>query len=406
MSTTEEGSTAPRLAAVWEAVLGEAGRTPLPGALSVVATAPEDDPADVAALLEAGGVRVPLARRGIDHGAWIVLPETLSASAPLPRPSHLRRRWREARPWVWRDAVTDELRLDRNRIHGGLRLHGQLGQPGGLESLLRARLGGRGQRFGVLGPKTELADPERDLACVGLGDERFDDLWAKVGRLSTHPEDQSLRLRFSFGEERLDDASRDVARHRAVSALTEAVLPEARLAGRKSALLERISEWRGERLWTTQGIAYWNAPQGGARFHHDAFEDHDDPQRGVLYVQLAGQTAWLALSILDLARRVVEFVDGVDPDDPILEAVEGEFEDERDLVAELALPGCGRLGPLVDDDPRFTAWLADCGHAAVLDAGDAIVLPNLGRAATAMHSVFCASAQPTYALSFALRANA
>ena len=47
--------------------------------------------------------------------------------------------------------------------------------------------------------------------------------------------------------------------------------------------------------------------------------------------------------------------------------------------------------------------LIDAGHGFWLGPGDAVVLPNDGYGKTAMHSVFCASPGPTYALSIALR---
>jgi len=78
-------------------------------------------------------------------------------------------------------------------------------------------------------------------------------------------------------------------------------------------------------------------------------------------------------------------------------------DDEARLLRELALPGCGALGRLVNRGPEFSAFLADAGHAAILRAGDAILLPNHDLAHTAMHSVFCASEQTGYALSLAIR---
>jgi len=59
----------------------------------------------------------------------------------------------------------------------------------------------------------------------------------------------------------------------------------------------------------------------------------------------------------------------------------------------------------VNRGPEFTAWLADAGHAAILAPGDAILLPNHGLTRTAMHSVFCASDETAYGLSFAIRAD-
>ncbi|MHC4260894.1 MAG: hypothetical protein ACYSWX_00070 [Planctomycetota bacterium] len=391
---------------VYAEVLEDPGREALLGARDVIAIAPDDDPDDVQRLADLGAERVTLERRGLHHGAWAELDLDDSGERLLPRPSQLRQRWRRAEPWVWRQAVLDDLRTDRNLIHAGLSAYETLIDPAGLEPFLRARLGGRGARFDVLASRESLADPDRDLACVGIRDSQsgIADLWSKTGRLSTHPEDGSIRMRFSFGDEGSDDASADTARHRAVTALTEAVLPEARLADRRGELLRTVSEWHGEPLFATQGIAYWNTPEGGARFHHDAFADDDsEGQRGVLFLQLAGRTAWLALGTAALARRVAEFCAGLEADDPSRDLEGLDLEDPLSLRSELALPGCGRLAALVDEDPRFTAFLADCGHAAILAPGDAIVLPNQGLTSTSMHSVFCASSKPTYALSFALR---
>jgi hypothetical protein len=189
---------------------------------------------------------------------------------------------------------------------------------------------------------------------------------------------------------------------------------------RLGALLQRFT---GRPVRFTQHIAYWNAPQGGALFHHDAFAEDafaEDAfatrQLGVAFVQLAGRTLWLALSIEDLAARVTELVDLLaegelpwvraelfaEPD--AWREVQALAADRRRLVHELGLPHCGRLHALVNRGPEFTALLADCGHAVLLRPGDVLLLPNHGLERTAMHSVFCADTRPTYGLSLALRA--
>lgn len=392
------------LPALLDEILGDAGRTPLPGAAPVVALSPDDEPDDVAAVRRLARVAVALERRGTAHGTWVALPPALEPSARLPRPSLLRKRWREARPFVLAGAVADELPLLRNEVHAGLRRGAKCAEPGGLRGLLTGALGGRGARFAVAGESDVRFDPERDVARVDVRDDRegFDDLWAKVGRLSTHPDDASLRLRFAFGVERDDDASDDEPRHLAVAALARAVLPELALVARDTELLRRVGAAADAPLYATGAIAYWNAPGGGALFHHDAFrEDDADGQRGVLFVQLAGRTAWLALSSADLTRRIAEFL--ADESEPEWVALAALADDPAAARAELALPGCGRFGPVVDGWPAFTAFLADSGHAAVLEPGDAIVLPNNGLANTALHSVFCASPGPTYAVSVGLR---
>ncbi len=135
------------------------------------------------------------------------------------------------------------------------------------------------------------------------------------------------------------------------------------------------------------------------------------------YLQLSGRTAWLALSIEDLALRVGEFLDCLSEGDLpwvraqlLADAARAKrmlalSADTPALVRELARPGCGVFSELVNRGPEFTAWLADAGHAAILAPGDAILLPNHGPAHTAMHSVFCASEEVAYGMSLAIRAD-
>ena len=155
---------------------------------------------------------------------------------------------------------------------------------------------------------------------------------------------------------------------------------------------ESLERFLGQRSFLTQHIAYWNAPDGGALFHHDAFaEEVSGGQRGVVYAQFSGATLWLSLSVEQLATRTREL---------------GELllAGPLSVIArELALPACGRLAPVVNQGPEFTALLADAGHAFLVEPGDVVLLPNHGYKRTAMHSVFCASDEPGYALSMAVR---
>jgi hypothetical protein len=195
------------------------------------------------------------------------------------------------------------------------------------------------------------------------------------------------------------------------------VLPAAGALAAHAPLRALIEGLAGEPALLTQAIGYWNAPEGGALFHHDAF--HEDGratgQLGVCYVQLTGSTFWLALSTQDLAERVREFLELLGAgelgwvrtrlapaarDFRVLEALAADGEA---LARELGLPGCGRLAALVNHGPEFSALLADAGHALRLDPGDALLLPNHGPACTAMHSVFCAGEETGYGLSLAIR---
>jgi hypothetical protein len=399
---SQVSSDAPPWPEPFGAVLGDPGREPLAGARPVLALSPQDPPAAVAELRRRAQGSAHLVRRGRDHGEWLELPA--GRSAELPRPSQLRQRFERARPWVWRGAVARELPLLRNQVHQSLLLHGRWSEPSALYPWLTARCGRRGARFAAEPDPPPWADPERDLARCRVRDLRrgYDDLWVKLARLSTFPGDHSLRLRCGFGREGVDDASSDEGRHRAVADLARELFPELEGVDPRGPLMRSLGERCGLALYPTQALAYWNAPQGGALFHHDAFAPSDlGGQRGVLYLQWAGRTAWLALSIADLARRVGEFLS--ESDDPAFAPLRALAADRHATQRELAQPGGGRLGPLIDAEPAFTAFLADSGHGAVLHPGDAIVIPNHGTDSTAMHSVFCASPGPTFALSLGLR---
>lgn len=405
-------------------------RTPIDGARPIVAadetSASNDDGEGVteALALEAelaaqGRARFALERRGRAHGTWIELDPELDARSDLPRPSLCRRRFAEARPLVWRGRFAPALSQWRNEIHAAVRAGEKLLEPDGLGALMRSRLA-RHPRFTVARVESGGADPERDLATAHVVDRNAAPgalaPFAKAGRLSTFADDMSVRLRFGFGREVDDDDSADRGGHRAASALARAVFPEIALVDDDAEFQRELAEIAGLPLGVACPIAYWNRPQGGALFHHDAFAAvEENGQRGVLFVQLAGATAWLALSTLQLAKRAIEFAAQL-ADAPwlaeelapsgALDAVAAANGDPFALVEELGTPGQGRLGALVNHGPAFTSFLADLGHAAVLRAGDAILLPNHGWRATAMHSVFCASDGPNFALSLGLRPRA
>jgi len=249
--------------------------------------------------------------------------------------------------------------------------------------------------------------------------------WLKNQALSRVASDRSGRVRVSFGVEGDDDASHDEALQLRCAELARAVFPETALLRDDPALfelLEALDDPLGEdradgrELYLTQDIAYWNAPNGGALMHHDAFEeDYAERQRAVVYAQLTGATAWIALSTQDLAARVVEFCEALaDGEMPwvkssLFRGRSGEaalnkiLRGGRFVYAELEKPGCGRLGRLVNRGPEFTSLLADAGHAFLVRAGDVVVLPNHGLGHTTLHSVFCASETPAYSISLALR---
>lgn len=417
-------------------IVGAPDRDDLPGGIGVVSVHDEDEPEFLAEVAERERERVHLVRRGIDHGDWAELDITGLVS-DVPADIHAwRQRWADARPIQLRGALAGRseafapLFAERLRLGEGLQ---RTGAGGGLDGLIEAGLGRLDPGFDVLAPGEGRAfeaavggDPERDLERRFFrrtdlpGPGGAPDFWIKSQCLSRTPADPSGRIRISFGVEREEDASHDEQRHRAVELLGRALLPESALLRDDAALFELLRELDDPEdeaeLYLTQDIAYWNAPNGGALFHHDAFEEeYEERQRAVVYAQLTGTTAWIVLSTQELAARVEEFAELIDEGEmPWLKEVlfrgaggasllNKILKGGRFVFAELEKPGCGRLGRLVNRGPEFTSLLADAGHGFLMRAGDVLILPNHGLGHTALHSVFCASAEPAYSLSLALR---
>ena len=61
---------------------------------------------------------------------------------------------------------------------------------------------------------------------------------------------------------------------------------------------------QAEDLVYVERIVYFNAPEGGAQFHHDVERGH----LGVVFAQLSGRTAWLTLSTEQLLDAMQNFL--------------------------------------------------------------------------------------------------
>jgi len=408
---------------LFEEILGAPDRDHCPGATPVVSYRTDDDSEFLSEIDARARSRVTLERRGVWHGDIAEVEAAgIVPDLGMPHAAVRAQRWHTGRP-ILLPAIVNTADFG-DLIGARRRLHDELKEPGGLREFLKSRAEYFEPKFTIQGRQQRLSDP-RDIERVGLNwrlddanpsSPRMKDLWVKSGWLSDRDDDESLRMRVSFGREVDDDASRDVRKHRRVTELVEALLPEAALLHDHEELTGTVEGLSGSATFFTQHIAYWNAPGGGALFHHDAFaEESVGGQRGVCFVQMSGRTAWLALSIEDLTRRVIEFLGYMEEGDLswVKQQVfksQGDFEKVlrwakrfKRLERELSKPGCGILGALVNRGPEFSSFLADAGHAYVLHPGDVLLLPNHGYSCTAMHSVFCAGEDPGYALSMAIR---
>jgi len=407
------------------AILGAADRDRCPGARPVVSVSEVDDPDyldDVRAWTRRA---VTLERRGRHLGYLAELDDDLMF-APREPLQVWAQRFAESRPIVLHGALPDEVFEVGAPTAAAFE---RIGAARSLAPLLEARGAALGPDFRDLGAGLPLGgrvgDDARDVAAHTIGwrepdpekpSRTRDDFWIKLQRLSDFEGDASMRVRVSFGREVDDDASRDLPGHRLVGKLAERLFPELEPLHRDEELRGLLHGWIKGRPLLTQSIAYWNAPGGGALMHHDAFDEPEEGrQRGVLYAQVTGATAWLAASTEDVIARLEEFAEF---------AREGALEDRARALyggperyaeflqvcrsperirAELAQPTSAAIGPVLHGSPDFVALLADAGHAFVLEPGDVAVLPNGGLASTCMHSVFCASEEPGLAFSLAIR---
>jgi hypothetical protein len=219
------------------------------------------------------------------------------------------------------------------------------------------------------------------------------DLYAKLSWIAHDRRDASMRIRFSFGSEALLDWQSETRRAPWADAFAAALFPECAAIERNAPLVALIERLVGCRVRLSERIVYSNAPGGGATFHHD-----DEPrQLGVVYGQLAGETAWLALS----KRELAEHVTAIASSRPLLRKLSTPARVLRALDREHD-PALGRL---LNATPAFTRRLAQSGALIHLRPGDALLLPAHGPDDVCWHSVFALGTRASLAHSYGIFAR-
>jgi len=357
-------------------------------------------PRVVAARPRAKGA-VAIDRRGVRFGKIVEEP----AAEPLARAAVLRKRWRAALPITLPSLLAADVRAARREIARSLDLLDAIRDGGDFLDLLRARpfAARLAPDFVAAGASQDLLD-EREI-----GKAHFDatsagrivgrDLFVKANWLSMYPGDGSIRLRFSFGSERLHDWSRDRRRSALAAELAERVFPECRLVSRNARVASRLRAIVGRGVHFPERIVYSNSPHGGAVFHHDFVGAR---QCGVVFAQLAGKTLWLALPKKRLAEHLAAHVREHKPE----RAARRLASDPRALMDYLEESDPRLVSGTLDADPRFFRRLVGAGHGRLLRPGDVLLLPSHSIDSVAWHSIFCVGTDRSLALSFAMRAGA
>ena len=233
-----------------------------------------------------------------------------------------------------------------------------------------------------------------------------EDLWMKASWLSFHEEDASLRFRFSFGVDLIEDVAADKNRQHHASRLTDAIFPESQLITENEHLKTQLQKaLTVNEFQFVERIVYFNAPNGGAYLHHDRERGH----AGVVYTQLSGHTFWLALSkqsLLDEINHFVSYCNDTAWPTTVSQAVKTEILrciSEGLVSAELETFSNSALIHLINETKEFIQHLISNGHSRLLEPGDALLLPQDTELTCCWHSVFCLGEESGEALSFAIR---
>lgn len=239
-------------------------------------------------------------------------------------------------------------------------------------------------------------------------EEQDSEVWMKASWLSYSEDDASLRFRFSFGLDGCEDVAADPYRQQLTSELAKIIFPESKIITENRILggeLEQLLDVDG--IDFVERIVYFNAPDGGAQFHQDVERGH----LGVIFAQLTGRTAWLALPKQQLIHEIITFLARDDalallPKSLAKKHQTQLFKNRNDaayLNQWLDQRDNDALDVFINQTPAFTRQLVNNGYAYILHPGDVLLLPQQSMDACAWHSVFCLDEEPGEALSFAMR---
>ncbi len=235
-----------------------------------------------------------------------------------------------------------------------------------------------------------------------------EELWCKGSWLSFIDDDASLRFRFSWGMEGYEDVSADPFKQAWAGKLCDVLFPESSLITQNDAILAHLSSILGKKPSFVERIVYFNAPNGGAQFHHDVERGH----AGVVFAQLSGSTFWLTLAKPKLMDEIISFVANAKNQQAIASVLPQASDQQTlkklcdnrdDLSCYMEEPDHELVEALMDRCPEFVAHLVDHGYSHTLQAGDVLLLPQRDLDNCVWHSVFTLGDTPGEALSFAVR---
>ncbi len=329
-------------------------------------------------------------------------------------PSEAALLWKGNNPAYLPQFVLSNLEKYSDEIEKSKLMFETITRGGEIEDILdlpeyRERLG---ERFEMLATRCDDADPQEiisvDFDVMENGEMVMEDVWMRVSHLSFENDDDSLRFRFSFGMEGYDDVSEDFKRQLAAAELCENLFPESAIISKDEKLHQCLSEMVGGDIVMVERIIYFNAPNGGAQFHHDAEKGH----LGVVYAQITGETFWFAMSKEDLMDEILLFFKKESNLNALEEAINNELEfnkfvseaNKRDCLSDiLGDPAHNTISILLNNVQSFFEQLVENEFGYYLKAGDIMLLPQESMKACAWHSVFTIGDTAGQALSYAIK---
>ena len=360
-------------------------------------------------------------RRGILSG-YI----QIEGESPAVDIGDIQKRWQANKPVHLPGFVVNNLTSYEQEITKSKLLFETISRGGEIEDILDLpeyveRLG---ERFEMLATRCDDADPQEiisvDYDVMENSEMIMEDVWMRVSQLSYQDDDDSLRFRFSFGMEGYDDVSEDFERQLAAAELCENLFPESAIITKDEKLQQCLTQIVSDNtnnstdgddntdVVMVERIIYFNAPNGGAQFHHDAEKGH----LGVVYAQITGETFWFAMAKDALVNEMMIFLaeeenlpflqEAIANDKEFQEFIE-EAADRNRLALALDDPGHNAISILLNNVTLFFEQLINNDYGYYLKAGDIMLLPQESMQACAWHSVFCAGNEAGQALSYAVK---
>jgi len=335
-----------------------------------------------------------LSRRGCTHGR-IAFDEE---GRTMPSDEQVREAWQAAMPVrlpgmllseveAHADDIRDALSI-MQRVRGGESCAGIL-----LKEPYISRLK---PDFDVLASKhseREARDIEKVSFDVVKSGELFaENLWMKVSCISSLDMDDSLR--FSFGTGAPKNQKNATLREELAAELATRIFPECRMLSAHRELCGLLAGMLGFSPMFVQRRIYANSPGGGRHM-----QDHVEAGHfGIVFAQLFGHTAWLALPRSILLDEIATFLTATDAP---------EFADLKSMSQKaisdmLASDHQCTLKTLLNDTPTFTRQLINKGHGMILAPGDILLLPQQSSEHCCWSSVFCLDDEPGHSLSFSI----